>query len=207
MSHLTVLAASGATGRELTRQALERGHTVTALSRNPDRIPLPNSDRLLKVAADVGDPDSIKRALPTDTIVLSGLGVAKGDEPGALTAGANAVLAAGPRRVIWLGALGTGASADAAGALTRTLLRMFLKAELADKVTADTTVVNAGGTVFHAGPLSDKPLSANHRTVTLYALPRRLFPARISRATVAAAMLDEAEAISPRTGTLVPLEK
>ena len=57
---LTILAASGGTGRELTRQALERGHTVTAIARIPARIDLPDSARLTRVAADVRDPDSMK---------------------------------------------------------------------------------------------------------------------------------------------------
>ena len=68
-------------------------------------------------------------------------------------------------------------------------------------------VLRAGGTVFHAGPLTNGPLSPDRRTVGLDAYPRRLFPASVSRATVAAAMLDEAEA--PRyAGTIaVPRER
>lgn len=203
--HVTILAATGATGRELTRQALARGHTVTTVARRPERIP--DAEGLTKAAADVHDPESISLALKGSSIVLSGLGNADGDPPGTLTAGARAVVAAGPERIIWLGALGTGASAQPAGWLTRTLLRTFLRAELADKVTADTLVLNAGGTVFHAGPLSGGPLAGSRRTVGLDAVPHRLFPARVSRATVAAAMLDEAE--TPRyPGTIaVPLDR
>lgn len=205
--HVTILAASGATGRQLTRLAIERGHSVTAIARRPDRIEAPDSARISRVAADVRDPESIAKALAGSTVVLSGLGIADGDPPGALTAGAHAVVGAGPERIIWLGALGTGASAAAAGALTRTLLRTFMAKELPDKVGADTLVLHAGGTVFHAGPLSDGLLSATRRTVGLDGVPKRLFPARISRATVAAAMLDEAE--SPRFAgvTAVPLER
>jgi putative NADH-flavin reductase len=70
---LTVLAASGATGLEITRQALDRGHTVTAIARNPDRITLPASDQLHRVARDVFDPESTARALLGSTTVLSGL--------------------------------------------------------------------------------------------------------------------------------------
>ncbi|MGH3226495.1 MAG: NAD(P)-dependent oxidoreductase, partial [Streptosporangiaceae bacterium] len=103
---LTILAASGATGRELTRQALERGHAVTAIARTPGRITGPDSARLTRIAADVQDPDSIKAALAGSQIVLSGLGVSEGDPPGALTAGASAVTEAHPGRIIWLGALG-----------------------------------------------------------------------------------------------------
>jgi len=190
---LTVLAASGATGRELTRQALERGHTVTAIARIPAKITLPDDPRLVRVAADVRDPDAIAAALADSQVVLSGLGVSAGDPSGTLTVGATAVVSAQPPRVIWLGAIGTGASAQAGGWLTRTLLGVLMRAELADKVSADTTVLRAGGTVFHAGPLSNGPLSPTRRTVGLDQMPRRIFPARISRATVAAAMLDEAE--------------
>jgi uncharacterized protein YbjT (DUF2867 family) len=205
--HLTILAASGGTGLELTRQALDRGHTVTAIARTPERITVPDSDRLTRVKADVRDADAISAALNGSEVVLSGLGVAEGDQPGALTAGARAVTQAGPLRVIWLGAIGTGGSAPAAGWLTRTLLATLMRAELPDKVTADNTVLRAGGTVFHAGPLSGRPLSPTRRTVGLSDYPRRLFPARVSRSAVAAAMLDEAE--SPRfPGAIaIPLER
>jgi uncharacterized protein len=203
---LTILAASGATGRELTRQALERGHTVTAIARTPARIAGPDSAQLTRVAADVYDPDSVQAALRDGQVVLSGLGVADGDPPGTLTAGARAVTGAHPERIVWLGAIGTGASAQAGGWLVRTMFRA-MGAKLTDKVTADTIVLDAGGTVFHAGPLGDGPVSPTRRTVGLETAPRRLFPARVSRGTVAAAMLDEAE--HPQfTGMIaIPLER
>jgi uncharacterized protein YbjT (DUF2867 family) len=205
--NLTVLGATGATGRELTGQALQRGHTVTAIARDPARITVADPARLTRVTADVRDPESMTRALAGSTIVLSGLGVARGEKPGVLSAGARAVADAGPRRIIWIGAYGTGTSAAAAGVLTRTLLRTFMRAELEDKVTADTTVLTAGGTVFHCGPLSDGPLSPARRTVTAENAPWRIFPARVSRATVAAAMLDEAESGQHLGQTVIPLNR
>ncbi|NBH06865.1 NAD(P)H-binding protein, partial [Amycolatopsis sp. SID8362] len=57
--NLTVLAASGRTGLELTREALRRGHTVTAVARDPARIPLPDGGGLRKATADVADPASV----------------------------------------------------------------------------------------------------------------------------------------------------
>lgn len=200
--NVTILAASGAVGLALTRQALDRGHTVTAIARTPARITVPDSPRLTRVAADVRDPESIAKALHDSEIVLSGLGVAKGDQPGVLTAGARAVIDAHPGRIIWLGAYGTGPSARAAGLATRTVLKA-MGAELADKVTADAAVLEVGGTVFHSGPFSNNPLSATRRTVGLEQAPKKLFPARVSRETVAAAMLDEAE--SPRFPGLIAL--
>jgi uncharacterized protein len=204
--NLTILAASGKTGRELTRQALARGHRVTAIARQPERIDLADAPNLRKVAADVRDPRSIAAALDGSAVVLSGLGVSGGEKAGTLTAGAHAVVRAGPARIIWLGAYGSGASARAAGPLTRILLRM-MGDRLTDKVTADSAVLAAGGTVFHAGPLTDGAQSRARRTVGLDAVPRRWFPARVSRATVAAAMLDEAETPRFPGTTAIPLDR
>lgn len=61
-------------------------------------------------------------------------------------------------------------------------------------------------TVFHAGPLSDGPLSATRHTVALRDFSRSgLIPKRISRATVAAEMLDEAAHPRHRGQIVVPL--
>jgi uncharacterized protein len=191
--NLTILGSTGGVGRELTRQALERGHTVTAIARNPDAIDAPVSPRLTRVRGDVHDPASIASAITSEATVLSGLGTSKRAPENTLVIGARAVVAAHPRRIIWLGAMGTGVSAATAGRFTSVLLKVVLGAEYADHIRADTTVAADGGTVLHAGPLSDKPRSPVGRTVRLTGVPRRLFPASISRATVAAMMLDEAE--------------
>jgi uncharacterized protein len=187
--NLTVLAASGRTGLALTRQALQRGHTVTAVARDPGRIPLPDSAGLHRVAADVNDPASVAAVVDADSVVVSALGT---DRAGVLLAGAEAVVAAGPQRIIWLGAYGTGRSADVAGEGAGVLAKV-LGDRLADKVEADGAVLAAGGTVFHAGPLADGPESPRRRTVGLEAAPPFDLTATVSRDTVAAAMLDEAE--------------
>lgn len=199
--NLTVLAASGRTGLALTREALRRGHTVTAVARDPGRIAVADSPGLHKVAGDVEDPASIAAVVGAGSVVLSALGT---DRAGILLTGAKAVVAAGPRRIIWLGAYGTGRSADAAGAAAGMLAKV-LGDRLGDKIEADATVLAAGGTVFHAGLLTDGPESPGRRTAGLDAAPPLDLETPISRETVAAAMLDEAE--TPRfTGTLaVPL--
>jgi putative NADH-flavin reductase len=193
---IAVLGASGATGRLLVQEALDRGLDVIAVARDPARIPIADHPRLSKVKADVHEPDSIARAVRGSDVLISGLGIGTGDQIGTLAAGAKAAVASGVPRVLWLGAFGSGESAQAAGALTRTLLRVFMKAELADKTNADQAVLAASGTVFHAGPLGNGPVGLARRTLRLDQAPRRLFPAGVSRATVAAAMVDEA--VTPR---------
>jgi uncharacterized protein YbjT (DUF2867 family) len=199
--HLTVLAASGRTGIALVREALRRGHTVTAIARDPDRVALPDSPNLRKVAGDVREAASIAAVVDGDSVVLSALGT---DRAGTLEVGARAVVAAGPQRIIWLGAYGTGRSAAVAGAGANVLADV-LGDRLADKVRADDTVLAAGGTVFHAGLLTEGPESPSRRTVGLDAAPPLDLGAKVSRDTVAAAMLDEAEAPTFPGTVAIPL--
>ncbi|SNY53129.1 NAD(P)-dependent oxidoreductase [Paractinoplanes atraurantiacus] len=195
---IAVLGATGAVGSLLVEAGLARGVQVTALARDPARVRA--RPGLTAVAADVYDPASIVRAVEGADVLVSGLGMTKGDLPGVLTAGAKAVVASAVGRIVWLGAYGTGPSAAAAGALTRGLLGLVMRAEIPDKVAADAAILSAGGTVFHVGPMTGGPPA--HRTLPLEDAPRRLFPARVSRAAVVGAMTGEA--LDPRfAGRLV----
>lgn len=203
--HVAVLAASGGTGHQLALQALDRGHTVTAIARRPAALELPVSDRLILATGDARDATSIARAVDAADVVLSGLGVVRGEQADILLAGARALIEAAPRRIIWLGAFGTGLSAEYSSAFARRLIGLFLRSQLADKVAADAAMLAAGATVFHAGPLTNGLLSTSYRVVEVSDVPRRLFPSSVSRATVASAMLDVAEGPSRPGGVLVPL--
>ena len=120
--------------------------------------------------------------------------------------GKYVLAAAAPARLVWLGALGTGASASKAGPLYQVLMALFTGSERAEKEQADDVALGAGATVFHAGPLADGPVSPTRRTVALAAFKRpALMPARVTRATVAAAMLDEAEKSRYPGEIVVPL--
>lgn len=81
---------------------------------------------------------------------------------------------------------------------------MVLRNEIEDKVRADTLALSAGETLVHAGPLTNCPAGMSSRAVPLDQVPRRLFPASISRASVAGAMLDVTE--SDPTGVNVAWE-
>lgn len=201
---IVILGATGATGRQLVSQALERGHTVIAVAREPSRIP--EAKGLQRVKADVMQAGALRNVIGEGQLILSALGVSKGDKAGVLYTGAQVAIDTKPRRIIWLGAIGTGASAQVAGWLTRSLMSL-MGDRLNDKVAADTATLVAGGTVFHAGPLSNGPVSNTRRTVELIEVPRRIFPASVSRATVAASMLDESETSRFPGVTVAPLER
>ena len=75
---LTIFAATGGIGRQILEQALDAGHDVTAVVRNPQKLPgeLPGQVRV--VIADLADPDpaTLKLAVEGADAVLSGLGAA-----------------------------------------------------------------------------------------------------------------------------------
>jgi putative NADH-flavin reductase len=73
MMRLTIFRASGQTGRHLLTQALATGHTVTAVVRNPTRLPI-RHQRLKLVVADVLDPAAIQPAVAGADAVISALG-------------------------------------------------------------------------------------------------------------------------------------
>jgi putative NADH-flavin reductase len=69
---LFVLGATGHTGKEIVRQALARGHSVTAFVRSPDKL-LPEHN-LAIVAGDPRRADALAAAMSGHDAVLSALG-------------------------------------------------------------------------------------------------------------------------------------
>ncbi|MFV8052918.1 NAD(P)-dependent oxidoreductase [Mycobacterium sp. 48b] len=71
---IVIFGANGATGRLLTRQALDAGHTVVAVTRHPGQFPI--TDAALTVAeADVRDAAAVTAVIDGADAVLSTLGV------------------------------------------------------------------------------------------------------------------------------------
>jgi uncharacterized protein len=188
---IAVLGATGQTGRQLVMQALARGHSVVALARSPDKLADLQAPGLEVVRANVFEPASIRAATHGVDVLVSGLGVGEGDT-GTLEAGARAVRDAGVQRVVWLGALGTGATRGAAGPLIDVMMSLFMRKRLPDKVNADALARAAGASVVHAGALTNASGLGGGRIVPVAQVPRRLLPPSISRADLAALLLDEA---------------
>jgi putative NADH-flavin reductase len=70
---LTVLGATGGTGLQIVRQAVERGHALTALVRSPERL---NGfkDRITVRQGDLLNPAELEHAIRGNDAVLSAFG-------------------------------------------------------------------------------------------------------------------------------------
>jgi putative NADH-flavin reductase len=70
---LVVLGATGGTGLEIIRQALERGHSVTALVRSPDRLK-PFLKQIMIKQGDLLNSSDLENAIRGHDAVLSAFG-------------------------------------------------------------------------------------------------------------------------------------
>jgi putative NADH-flavin reductase len=70
---VVIFGASGRVGSRITAEALARGHSVTAVSRDPARVTAEHP-RLSKVAGDVMSPDSIESIVSGHDAVVSAIG-------------------------------------------------------------------------------------------------------------------------------------
>ena len=106
-----IIGANGGIGRQCVEQALEAGHHVTAIVRNPSKLPLKHSN-LQIVQGDVTEPFSFSDHYTGKDVVISAIGVSGGifgDRPTTLySAGAKNILyemgEASVRRVFFISA-------------------------------------------------------------------------------------------------------
>ncbi|MFI5758483.1 NAD(P)-dependent oxidoreductase [Streptomyces sp. NPDC051569] len=189
---IAVLGSTGLTGRLLVTQALARGHEVTALARDTDRLSDLATDALRAVRADVSEPSTVLAAVEGADVVVSGLGITKKQDPRVLIDGARLLASAAPR-VVWLSSLGMGATEGALGRVNGALLKRILRHEWDAKGVAGQAIRDAAGTVVYAGPLTNRPYPGGGRLVPAEEFKPRLIPPAAPRAGIAALMLDEAE--------------
>ncbi|MFF1573085.1 NAD(P)-dependent oxidoreductase [Leifsonia sp. NPDC058292] len=78
--NLVLFGANGGTGRLVARQALDTGHTVTAVTRHPETFPA-DHENLRVLAGDVYDQALVERAVSGADVVISTLGVPYSRKP------------------------------------------------------------------------------------------------------------------------------
>lgn len=191
---LLVLGATGGTGRQVVTQALQRGHSVIAVSRDPERLGI-NHLALSRRAADLTtDADLLSALLIGHHAVISclGRGPSLKSEQLMEIATRNLIPAMeryGPRRLVFLSAFGVGDSLTMASLPLRLVFRTVLANIYADKARAESTVQGSAleWTVLRPTKLTDAP--ANGHAQVTDRLPRSA-KATMTRADLASAILD-----------------
>lgn len=111
---ILIIGATGGTGREIVKQALERGHDVVALARNPAKLDLKH-DHLRVVKGDVMEPSTLDAAVKDVDAAVCALGHKRYFGPSnILSQGTSNLIAAmerdGVKRLVVESALGVGDS-------------------------------------------------------------------------------------------------
>jgi uncharacterized protein len=107
---LALFGASGTIGQRILREALRRGHTVTAIMRDPSRL-TDQHPHLTAVVGDVLDPARVAAAVAGHEAVLSAYGPTGGAGAETIAAAARALItglnAAGVTRLVVVGGAGS----------------------------------------------------------------------------------------------------
>src|SRR5919108_2384040 len=147
---LTIFGATGGTGTQLVRQALDGGHEVTAVVRDPARLTVPKQAGLRVVRADVMDPDAIVPAVEGADAVLSALGNRLSGPANVCAEGVRSILAAmdktGARRLAVVSAAGAyndPSDGLVTGLVVKPLLQRLLRKQFADTYEMDRQVASS----------------------------------------------------------------
>jgi uncharacterized protein len=76
MARIAIFGATGTIGRRILREAVARGHTVTAVVRDPAKA---DADGCAVVTGDVLDPDAVARAATGQDVLVSAVGAGTGE--------------------------------------------------------------------------------------------------------------------------------
>jgi putative NADH-flavin reductase len=198
---LTVFGATGGTGGQLVRQALDRGHTVTAVVRDPARLDAGitghSARTALRVVAvpDVTDAEALRGAITGRDAVLSGIGPSNHKSAGIATAATRSIVRAMDaeqvRRIVVISAAPVGPAAPDDSLLMRTVaipgIRRVLRDVYADLAAMEQELQRSGldWTSVRPPQLTDKPLTGHYRLAIGAPLAGRSIP----RADLAHAML------------------
>jgi putative NADH-flavin reductase len=192
LMNITILGATGRTGRELVDQALAAGHHVTALTR--DEAALAHRERLTIVSGDTSDARALDCALAGNEVVLSALGGRpwRRRERVCSSAMRHAIPSMskhGIRRIIAISTFGAGDTRPHLGWISRhVLFGCVLRSEVADKeaMEAQLAASELNWTIVRVGLLIDEAPRGHWRSADDGSIKHI---GEIARADVAAFML------------------
>ncbi|NOT46645.1 MAG: SDR family oxidoreductase [Acidobacteria bacterium] len=184
---LAIFGATGVTGRELIRQALEAGHEVTALVRTPSKVDQ-NGENLHLIQGDVLDVAAVERTVRGQEAVLCVLGA--GRQGTVRSEGTRNIIRAmektDVRRFICQSSLGVGDSQGNLNFFWKYLMfGLLLRKAYADHVRQEEFVMQSSldWTIVRPAAFSKGPRTGNYRhgfTADAKGLTLKISPADIA---------------------------
>ena len=192
---LLIIGTTRGIGLQLLEQALQVGHAVTALVRDPQKIPKQH-DGLRVIQGDILDPESVQSAMAEQEAVCVTIGIGITWKPVTVfSQGTRNVLEAmrrqGVRRLICITGIGAGDSKGHGGFLYDRLFNpLLLKTIYADKDRQEALIraSETEWTIVRPGFLTNGPLTKEFQVINDVT---GVTSGKISRADVVHFILDE----------------
>jgi putative NADH-flavin reductase len=193
---IAIIGASAGIGLMAVQQALEKGHEVTAMSRNTSAMP--EHAKLVKINGSATSSDDLHKVIAGAEAVLVTIGTKdkKGttlftDTARALVLAASELELKAP--VLVITGFGAGNSSSYLRFFMRTVIRLFLKDQYENKTQMERLIAESAlaWEVVRPGMLTNGPRAQTYQVIPELRKDMRI--GKISRADVADFLLREAE--------------
>lgn len=184
---IAIFGATGKTGIVLVKQAIEHGHEVTVMVRDPKRLPA-FSKEIEVFTGDFSNLDTVKSTVEGQDAVICALGSRElYKNSGLRTLGTRAIIDAmqevSVKRLVVMSSMGIGESWNNLPLFTKALFKLFMPAARGDHEAQELAVKSSAldWTIIRPSGLTEVP------NVSTYEFGKDLKPksSRISRANVA----------------------
>ncbi|HTE28285.1 NAD(P)-dependent oxidoreductase [Flavitalea sp.] len=193
--NILIFGASGATGHQLVKQALAKGHHVKAFLRQNSRLRLMDA-RLNIIRGDINNLQEVSAALEGQEAVLSALGASspfRYDQ--SIVDGLKIIMRAmkicGVHRFVYMSFMGVSDSRKQAGLVVKYIAPALLATEIRGHETREKMIVESdlGWTIVRPPTLTNGKHLGQYRSGE--DIQSKSFAATISRADVADFMLNQ----------------
>jgi uncharacterized protein YbjT (DUF2867 family) len=187
---IAVFGGTGGTGRQVIEQAMDAGHQVAALVRDPNRLSAPAKQADI-IVGDVLNPQQVAETIAGADAVVVSLGSRSDSPDNTVSQGTKNIIAcmqeSGLKRLVVVTSLGVGDSKDQVPMAFKLVMNTVMRKIMADKALQEQHVQESGldWVIVRPGGLSDDPASGAY----IFGTDPTIMAGRVSRADVAAFVL------------------
>lgn len=194
--NIAIIGAGAGIGLQSVMQALQKGHTVTALSRNTDQ--LPNHPNLIKINGNATSAVDLKNAIQGSYAVLITVGTKNKKATTLFSDIAHTLIKVSidldfSSPVLVITGFGAGESKGYLSFFMRTVISLFLKEQYINKTTMEELITKSTlkWEIIRPGMLTNGDASSSYKVLS--ALQKGMKVGKVSRADVAQFLIAEAE--------------
>jgi len=195
--NIAIIGAGAGIGLESVNQALEKGHTVTALSTNTNHIT--DHPNLIKINGSATSPIDLKKAIKNSEAVLITVGTKNKKATTLFSDIAKTLINVTDELnfsppILVITGFGAGESKNYLSFFMRTVISLFLKDQYINKTEMEELITKKSSLkweIIRPGMLTKGSATSSYKVLS--GLKKGMKVGKVSRANVAKFLIDEAE--------------